>query len=131
MGTWTGVVHTPDGLTHERKGEISFAWALQGRAIVDVWTLPDFFHGVTLRVYDPAIDAWHIIWSDPLRQFYSRQIGRARGADIVQIGQSDDGADTRWSFTEIRPDTFRWLGERSPSGQASWTLRADYRCRRK
>jgi hypothetical protein len=46
-------------------------------------TIRDFFYGTTLRVYDPGIDGWHILWSDPLRQFYSRQVGRALGPDIV------------------------------------------------
>src|SRR5262249_53612791 len=70
VGDWTmdAIMHAPDGGTHERRGEISFAWVLEGRAIQDVWVLPDFFYGTTLRVYDPGIDAWHILWSDPLRQ---------------------------------------------------------------
>jgi hypothetical protein len=132
VGTWhmEAVMHTPDGATHERQGDIVFAWALEGRAIVDVWRLPDFFHGVTLRIYDPAIDAWHIVWSDAMRQYFNRQIGRAQGRDIVQVGTSDDGADTRWSFTDITPDSFRWLGERSTDGQKSWVLQADFHCHR-
>jgi hypothetical protein len=133
IGAWDldAVMHAPDGATHERKGEIAFAWALEGRAILDVWTLPDFFHGTTLRIYDPAIDAWHIIWSDPLRQLYNRQIGRAQGRDIVQIGKSDDGADTRWCFTDIAPNSFRWTGERSTDGQRSWFLQAEFKCSRR
>lgn len=132
VGAWrmSAIVHALDG-THEREGEIAFAWALQGRAILDVWTLPDFFHGTTLRIYDPAIDAWHIFWSDPLRQYYSRQIGRAEGHDIVQIGKSDDGADSRWRFTDIKPDSFRWTGERSTDRQASWQLYAEFQCHRR
>ena len=125
------VMHTQDGGTHKRSGEIAFAWALEGRAILDVWTLPDFFHGTTLRIYDPAIDAWHIVRSDPLHQFYNRQIGRPQGRDIVQIGKSDDGADTRWCFTEITPDSFRWTGERSTDGQVTWHLQAEFQCRRR
>ncbi|MGH7118018.1 MAG: hypothetical protein ACREFP_03325 [Acetobacteraceae bacterium] len=133
IGTWemNAVMHTPDGATHEREGEIAFVWALAGRAILDVWTLPDFFHGTTLRVYDPAIDAWHIVWSDPLRQFYNRQIGRRAGRDIVQIGKSDDGADTSWRFTDITPNSFRWTAERSINRQASWHLQAEFQCRRR
>ena len=97
IGDWTmdAVMRAPNGETHERRGEICFSWVLQGRAIQDVWILPDFFYGTTLRVYDPRIDAWHVLWSDPLRQFYGRQIGRAQGPDIVQLGKSDDGTDTR------------------------------------
>lgn len=133
IGDWTmdAVMHAPNGETHERRGEIGFAWVLQGRAIQDVWILPDFFYGTTLRVYDPGIDAWHILWSDPLRQFYSQQIGRAHGPDIVQLGKSDDGADTRWSFTDITADSFRWLAEFSTDGGTTWRLRAEFKCRRK
>jgi len=133
VGDWTmdAVMPAPDGGTHERRGEISFAWVLEGRAIQDVWVLPDFFYGTTLRVYDPGIDAWHILWSDPLRQLYGRQIGRAHGAEIVQLGKSGDGNDTRWSFTDITPDSFRWLGEFSIDGGTIWQLRAEFKCRRK
>lgn len=123
-------IHSADGATHERDGNIAASWALGGRAILDVWTLPDFFHGTTLRVHDPAIDAWHIVWSDPLHQFYNRQIGRAQGRDIVQIGKSADGADTRWCFTGITPDSFRWTGERSTDEQTGWQLLAEFQCRR-
>ena len=88
------------------------------------------FYGTTLRVYDPAIDAWHILWSDPLRQFYARQIGRAQGADIVQHGENDAGQAIRWSFTEIAPDSFRWIGERSYDDGKTWELQAEFRARR-
>src|SRR5215204_4557651 len=37
---------------------------------------------------------------------------------------------TRWSFTEITPDGFRWTGERSLDGGATWQLQADFRARR-
>jgi hypothetical protein len=119
-----------DGTTHQGSGDIHFRWALEGRAIQDVWILPGVFYGTTLRIYDTRLDAWHIIWSDPLRPYYARQIGRAQGSDIVQIGKDDDGTPTRWSFSEITPDTFRWRGERSPDGGATWRLQADFLCRR-
>lgn len=132
IGDWAfdATVHKDDGTTHRGRGEIHFAWALDGRAIIDVWILPGVFYGTTLRVYDPAIDAWHILWSDPLKQFYTQQIGRARGPDIVQEGAAGDGMLLRWSFTNIAPDSFRWLGERSLDGGASWQLQADFRARR-
>jgi len=96
----------------------------------DVWILPGVFYGTTLRVYDPNIDAWHILWSDPLRQFYTRQIGRAQGSDIVQLGKNDAGEGVRWSFTEITPASFRWLGERSRDDGKSWQLQAEFLARR-
>jgi hypothetical protein len=103
---------------------------LEGRAIQDVWILPGFFYGTTLRVYDPGIDAWHILWSDPLKQLYTRQIGRAEGSDIVQEGTADGGILMRWSFRGITPVSFLWRGERSLDGGASFHLQAEFRARR-
>jgi hypothetical protein len=132
IGDWVfdAVVHADDGIRREGKGQIHFVWALDGRAIMDVWILPGIFYGSTLRVYDPAIDAWHIHWSDPLKQLYTRQIGRAQGPDIVQLGDMENGVRLRWSFSEIATDAFRWRGERSTDNGASWHLQADFRARR-
>lgn len=132
IGDWRfdATVHKDDGSTHRGEGEIHFVWALDGRAIQDVWILPGVFYGSTLRVYDPAIDAWHVLWSDPQRQVYARQIGRAQGKDIVQLGESAGGVPLRWRFTDIAPDSFRWLGERSLDSGATWQLQADFRARR-
>jgi hypothetical protein len=132
IGDWEmdAVVDADHGTAHNGKGEIHFAWVLEGKAIQDVWILPGVFFGTTLRVYDPALDAWHILWSDPLKQYYTRQIGRARGKDIVQEGRLENGAVIRWSFTEITPNAFRWTGERSLDGGASFELQADFRAHR-
>jgi hypothetical protein len=65
-----------------------------------------------------------------MRQFYSRQIGRAQGGDIVQLGKNDDGEAVRWSFTAITPDSFRWLGERSRDDGEIWQLQAEFMARR-
>ena len=88
------------------------------------------FYGTTLRVYDPGIDAWHILWNDTLRQYYTRQIGRAKGRDIVQLGKNDAGDGVRWSFTDIIANAFRWLGEISRDGGATWQLQAEFLARR-
>ncbi|MDF3063094.1 MAG: hypothetical protein K0S06_3203 [Microvirga sp.] len=131
-GDWTmdAVVHAEDGARHTGQGAIHFAFVLEGRAIQDVWILPGFFYGTTLRVYDPGIDAWHILWSDPLKQLYTRQIGRAEGSDIVQEGTADGGILMRWSFRGITPVSFLWRGERSLDGGASFHLQAEFRARR-
>ena len=88
IGRWTPS-STPTTAPRIGRGEIHFGWVLEGRAIQDVWILPGFFFGTTLRVYDPGLDAWHILWSDPLKQYYTRQVGRARGKDIVQEGTAE------------------------------------------
>src|SRR5262245_34856951 len=55
IGRWEMdcVIHDDDGRAHTGRGEIHFGWVLEGRAIQDVWILPGFFYGTTLRVYDP------------------------------------------------------------------------------
>ena len=106
------------------------AWVLAGRAIQDVWILPGRFHGTTLRIYDPAIDAWHILWHDPLKQYYTRQTGRARDGGIVQTGWTDTGEAVRWSFSGMTPDSFRWQAERSRDSGLTWQSQADLRVRR-
>ena len=111
-------------------GEIHFGWVLQGRAIQDVWILPGIFYGTTLRIYDPGLKAWHILRSDPLHQAYTRQLGRAEGNEIVQIGKNDQGETQRWRFTDIGRDSFRWLGELSRDDGKSWQLQAEFRARR-
>ena len=132
VGSWTmdATLHRDDGTVHEGRGEIHAGWILAGRAIQDVWVLPGVFHGTTLRVYDPGIDAWHILWSDPLRQVYTRQLGRADPRGIVQVGTAGDGALLRWSFTDISQGAFRWRGERSLDDGGSWMLQLDVRARR-
>jgi catechol 2,3-dioxygenase-like lactoylglutathione lyase family enzyme len=132
IGDWTmdATVYRDDGSTHTGQGAIHFGWVLEGRAIQDVWSLPGVFHGTTLRIYDPGLDAWHILWSDPLRQYFTRQIGRAKGADIVQEGRNDAGESTRWSFTEITTNAFRWIGERSLDDGATWHQQAVFLARR-
>jgi hypothetical protein len=132
IGDWEmqAVIHPDDGTPHTGRGEIHFGWVLEGRAIQDVWILPGVFHGTTLRVYDPGLDAWHILWIDPLRQFYARQLGRPRGKDIVQEGTDDAGRTIRWSFIDITSHSFHWLGERSADRGATWQLQADFHARR-
>jgi hypothetical protein len=147
IGQWrTDVItHEPTGGRHTGRGEIHFGWALEGRAIQDVWMIPPRaqrtadapilpvagnWYGTTLRVYDPVLDAWHIFWIDPANRVFTRQIGRARGADIVQEGTSESGVPIRWSFTDIREDSFHWLGEYSPDGGTTWRVQVEVLARR-
>ncbi|MND00978.1 hypothetical protein D3C83_197780 [compost metagenome] len=65
-----------------------------------------------------------------MKQLYTRQIGRAQGRDIVQLGKADTGVILRWSFIDIAPDSFRWLGERSFDDGKSWQLQAEFGVRR-
>lgn len=63
-------------------------------------------YGTTLRVYDPKIDAWHILWINPITQTYNTMIGRKIGDEIIQEYHDDDGTLNQWIFTEITPKSF-------------------------
>ena len=114
VGSWDLDVRqfSEDGRERRRAGEWHFGWALEGRAIQDVWIVPprgELRHGdaaanfnsygTTLRVYDPDIDAWRIQWTDPVTRNFLQMIGRAEGRDIVQLGTRPDGQLARWSFS--------------------------------
>lgn len=145
IGSWEldvlyywGADVSPMGL----KGEVHFGWVLEGLAVQDVWIMPRRsdrpgpldkklnMYGTTLRVWDPTIEAWRITWRNPAGDHHEDQIGRRSGKDIVQVGTRPDGTPTRWMFTEITPNSFRWTGESlNPDGR-TWVLEGEFRARR-
>jgi hypothetical protein len=124
------------------QGEVHFGWVLEGRAIQDVWIMPrradrtgdeaptQNMYGTTLRMWDPVIQAWRVTWKNPAGGHYEEQIGRRIGPDIVQVRVRPNGTPTRWTFTEITPDSFRWLGEALEPDGKTWTLEGEFRARR-
>lgn len=124
------------------KAEAHFAWALEGRAIQDVWIMPRVsdrspdldprmnMFGTTLRVWDATLKAWRITWLNPAGQHFEQQIGRRVGPEIVQLGTRPDGTTTRWRFTEITADSFHWLGESLQPDGRTWTLEGEFLARR-
>jgi hypothetical protein len=146
VGQWhIEVTTTPeDGTSHRGQGEIHAGWVLQGRAIQDVWMIPRLhdrkagipqlagagnWYGTTLRIYDPNVDAWRILWNDPATGFYSQQIGRSEGSEVVQTGPDPRGGTMRWVFSEIEPDSFHWTAARSLDGR-NWRREVDIRAHR-
>ena len=86
-------------------------------------------YGTTVRVYDPAADAWNVTWINPPNGAFTRLVGRREGDRIVQHGEDRDGLN-RWIFQEITPDSFRWTGELSSDGGRTWRLAAEFALRR-
>ena len=143
IGSWEADVidHEENGSRHLSQGEWHFTWALEGRAIQDVWISPSRAgragapkvrnrYGTTLRVYDPSLGAWRITWINPVSGAHNQLIGRKEGDDLVQDGRLEDGSLIRWSFREITPTSFRWLGERSTDEGRTWRLDAEFQVRR-
>jgi hypothetical protein len=139
VGQWRFEVtaYGEKGVAYKSRGEIHAGWALEGRAIQDVWSIAPpgtpvtgAWYGTTLRVYDPARKVWNIHWIDPATGFAAQMVGRAQGADIVQEGRHESGALLRWSFSEITPGAFRWRGEVSRDDGKTWHLQVDIRAER-
>src|SRR5262245_2420619 len=137
VGSWDLDIHRYWGIdvkARAMKAEAHFGWALEGRAIQDVWIMPRIdertpeldhtmnMYGSTLRIWDPAIRAWQIYWINPAGQHYERQIGRRVGSDVVQIGSRSNGMPTRWMFSEITPNSFHWTGEALDDDGRNWIL---------
>ena len=146
VGSWDlevvryrGIDVSSRGLT----GEVHFGWVLEGWAIQDVWIMPrradrtgreektQNMYGTTFRMWDPAIQAWRITWKNPLAGHYEEQIGRRIGRDIVQIGARANGTLTRWKFTEIAPDSFRWTGDALDTDGTTWKPEGEFRATRR
>jgi hypothetical protein len=145
VGSWElDVVHYKgvDVSSQKIKGEAHFSWALEGRAIQDVWIMPrasdrkpeseriNDMYGTTLRVWDPQIQAWRIRWMNPVSGHEERQTGRRVGEEIVQIGARADGTPTRWRFTEITANSFHWIGEALRPDGKTWVLEGEFQARR-
>jgi hypothetical protein len=87
-------------------------------------------YGTTLRVWDPAMQAWRITWINPVTGHRAEQIGRWSGRDIVQIGTSSNGTPTRWRFMEITPDSFLWIGEALEADGKTWKREGQFHAER-
>jgi len=119
-------------------GELHADRILEGRGIQDVWIMPRRvdrvgprdpvrnMYGTTLRIWDPAIEAWRITWINPARNYTEQQVGRPRGNDIVQLGTRANGTLTRWSFLERAPGSFRWIGDVLEPDGLTWRREGEF-----
>jgi hypothetical protein len=124
-------------------GEVHAAPVLDGRAVQDVWIMPrrenrhadsdrsTNMYGTTLRSWDPVIRAWRIAWTNPVTGHHEEQVGRRNSRDILQEGVRADGTKTRWTFTEITPDSFHWCGEALYPNQQTWALEGEFLAKRR
>ena len=139
VGSWDlrVLVHESDGSETTHRGAIHAGWVLQGRAIQDVFDVPGFFYGTSVRFYDPQLQAWQVFWMDPMKQVFMRLLGRQKGNDIVNEGKEtpelarayglvpDPDARIQWNFTDITAQSFRWVSLRSNDGE-NWVLQREY-----
>lgn len=139
VGSWDLTVTDidPAGTRTVAAGEWHFGWALAGRAVADVWIHPGRAdgglpaeHGLSLRFYDPSIDAWRSTWMGPGRGVVRTFLARPTSDGIGLDGHAD-GVDVRWSFSDITDSSFHWRNEESRDAGRSWRLVQTFDARRR
>ena len=84
-----------------------------------------------VRFVDPKTDRWTVMFAAPSFAAAVRMEGGAEGDRIVLRGQDEKGALLRWSFNDIRPDSFVWRGETSHDGGKTWRLEEEHHMTRR
>ena len=132
VGTWDGeyTEFSKVGKETRSSGEWIFGWIMDGRAIQDLFIIhpsvarKERFIGTTLRYFDPKSATWSVTFVDPENGGVETLTGGAVGDDrIVLHSNNSDGKETRWSFDDIRPDSWVFRDEETRDGGKTWRLR--------
>lgn len=139
IGSWSLVVENfaPDGSVEVTDAEWHFDWALDGRAVVDVWISPSRPHipssgphewGMSVRFFDESIGRLRSTWHGPRRGWVIPFLARASAREITLDGEHD-GVQVRWTFSDIAEAAFRWRAEERPPG-GDWWVRQRFQATR-
>jgi hypothetical protein len=140
VGTWVGeyAEFSKDGKTTRSSGEWIFGWVMDGRAIQDLFVIhpsaarKERYIGTTLRNFDPKSETWNATFIDPETGGVQTLSGGAAGDDrIVLLSKDADGKESRWSFDDIRPDSWVFRDEASSDGGKTWRLREEDHMKRR
>jgi hypothetical protein len=138
VGTWDLICdrYAADGTRTTSAGVWRFGWIVDGRMIQDViYFFPEArpverVGGTTLRMYDTQRRQWRVTFFNPARNAIISLAGGAVGARIVLQGTDTDGSPLRWSFNDITPVSFSWLGEISSDAGKTWRVEQKMRLTR-
>jgi hypothetical protein len=139
VGTWDCdyTFFPPDGSTKHSVGELEFGWILDGHAVQDIWiTYPKEVGkergiGTSVRFFDTKLKMWRVIFVSPAYGALITVQGGAEGDRIVLRGVDDEGTMLRWSFNDLKADSFTWRGETSRDGGKTWRLEEEHHMRRR
>ncbi len=139
VGTWEFdcELYAADGGVTRFPGEWIFGWILDGRAMQDVWhgylrgrQPGQCGVGTSVRFYDTRHALWRVVFVAPNSGNILILKGGTVGNRIVLEGPDVDGSMLRWSFNEIKADSFLWLGETSNNGGQTWRVEQVMQLRR-
>ncbi len=137
VGTWDCdyTFYIDDGSIRHSSGELMFGWVLDGRAMQDIWiTYPEDGTkerriGTSVRFFDTKSKMWQVIFVSPAYGAVITVQGGAEGDRITLRGVDDEGSALRWSFNDIKADSFVWRGEKSRDGGKTWRLEEEHHMR--
>jgi hypothetical protein len=140
VGTWD-VEYTDfakDGTAIHRTGEFIVGWIMDGQAVQDLWIVnpsgkrKDREVYTTLHYFDPKSRTWRATFVDPEHGSIARFTGGPVGNDRFVLETPDLGKQTnRWSFNDIRSDSFVYRDEASSDGGKTWKLQSEYQMKRR
>lgn len=139
VGTWDCdyATYTKDGKVTRFSGEVIFGWIIDGHALQDIWiSYPkgagtERSIGTSVRYYDTKSAMLRVVWIAPAADTIIKLTGGPVGDRIVLLGQDTDGSPLRWSFNEIRADSFVWRGESSRDKGKTWWLQEEHHMKRR
>ena len=139
VGTWDCDYSfiAADGTVRHSPGELRFGWIIDGRALQDIWIgyprRPDDERtiGTSVRFFDRELKAWRVVFVAPAFGAITVVQGGAEGDRIVLRGEDSDGSSLRWSFNDVKADSFVWRGERSRDGGKTWKLEEEHHMTRR
>jgi len=142
-GSWrTSIVYFPlQGPERRAEGEWEFGYALEGRAVIDIWQMPPRAQlagverttgqecGLCVRVYDPRLKLWRFTFHGPVLGVTINMLAFAVGSEIVQEHYHNARCE-RWIFYDISDERFSWRSVSSVDGGANWRLNQTVEARR-
>lgn len=127
-----------DGRQQHRTGQFIMTWALDGRAIEDMWIV-DAANGrlerevyADVRYFDAKTRSWPTVFIDPEHASTAKFTGGTTSDGRIVLQTSELGhPQNRWSFNDIRADSCVFRDESSNDGGETWKLQAEYQLRRR
>lgn len=140
VGTWDVeyTTYAKDGKPSLRTGEFIVEWVMDGRALQDLWIVHPSGTRKEREVYsdlhwfDAKARTWRSAFVDPEHGSVARFTGGPVGNDRYVLETPDFGTSkTRWSFYDIRSDSFSVRGENSSDDGKTWKLESEYKMKRR
>ena len=109
--------------------EWNFHYAIGGYAVQDQWIQPSRSvslepgetrqYGTNLRIYDPALDSWHIVWASNDQAVFTTYTARANERGVLVMTGEDPtrpGVTQRITYFDITESQWHWRMEFSNDG---------------